>query len=148
VALVGIGNELRGDDAAGVLVARRLYRQLSRQIAIPKNLLIIDAGTAPENCTGAVRRFAPGQVVLVDAMDWGGEPGGILWADGSDTRGWSGSTHTLPLSVLAAYLEAELGCVVTIAGIQPACLDFTAPLSSAVDRAVDELVEGFALEYQ
>jgi len=103
--------------------------------------LILEAGLAPENCTGAVRRFAPDWVILADAAQWGGKAGEILWADSKDAAGWSGSTHTLPLSMLAEYLAAELGCRILIAGIQPACLDFGAPLSPEVEQAVENLVE-------
>jgi len=140
--VLGVGNELLGDDGAGILVARGL----SQIFAWSPEVLILEAGLAPENCTGQVRRFRPDWILLVDAANWGGKAGEILWADGQDPTGWSGSTHTLPLSMVAAFLSAELGCMVKIAGIQPACLDFGAPVSKEVEHAVEVLVEALAKE--
>ena len=63
LAVVGIGHELRGDDAAGVRVARALQSRFPTSDA----LVAIDAGSAPENHTGALRRFKPDLVLLIDA---------------------------------------------------------------------------------
>jgi len=132
LAVVGIGNELNGDDAAGVLVARAL-RPLQRS-----DFLVIEAGPAPENFTGTLRRFRPEQILLVDAAEMGEPPGTVAWVDWPAAGGWGGSTHTLPPSVLARFLVEELGCRAALVGIQPARLDFGAGVSAAVRRAVDE----------
>ncbi len=135
LAVVGIGNELNGDDAAGVLVARALRTGLNDRF------LAIEAGVAPENFTGMLRRFRPDLVLLVDAADLGKLPGTVAWVNSQDAGGWSGSTHTLPLSVLARYLEEELGCQVVLVGIQPAQLDLDAGVSGVVQQAVAEVVK-------
>jgi len=136
LSLIGIGNELGGDDAAGVAVIQRLQAVLSDRNA----LQLINAGAAPENITGAVRRFQPTAIVLFDAADFGGEPGEVSLLDWRDTTGFSASTHSLPLHVFAAYLSGELGCPVVLVGIQPLSLDFDAPLSLPVEQAVDGIV--------
>jgi hydrogenase 3 maturation protease len=137
VAVVGVGNELNGDDAAGVLVVRRMAELL---MATP-GVLLIDAGLAPENFTGPLRRFRPDLVVEVDAADLGKLPGSTSWIEPHDTDGLSASTHTLPPSVLAKFLLAELGCRVAVIGIQPLRLELNAPLSPAVERGVDGVAE-------
>ncbi len=143
MVVVGIGHDLRGDDAAGVLAARRL-----QEYTIKANIgathtsplcLVIDAGPAPENVTGAVRRFAPDLVLLVDAADLGEPPGTVRWLDWRETSGLSASTHALPLYVLAGYLVSELGCAVALLGIQPGSTAFDAPPTPAV-RAVADAV--------
>src|SRR6187455_3189676 len=75
VAVLGIGNSLRSDDAAGILVARRLAQsRLTRDF---DSILVVDAGPAPENTTAGLRRFAPELVLLIDAAEMGELPGMI-----------------------------------------------------------------------
>lgn len=136
LSLIGIGNELGGDDAAGVAVIQRLQAVLSDR----SSLQLVNAGAAPENITGAVRRFQPGAIVLFDAADFGEQPGGVSLLDWRETTGFSASTHSLPLHVFSAYLSSELDCPVFLVGIQPLHLDFDAPLSPPVEQAVDEIV--------
>lgn len=136
LSLIGIGNELGGDDAVGVAVIQRLQAALPDQPA----LQLVNAGAAPENITGAVRRFQPGAIVLFDAADFGGQPGEVSLLDWRDTTGFSASTHSLPLHVFSAYLSSELACPVILVGIQPLHLDFAAPLSAPVEQAVGEIV--------
>jgi hydrogenase 3 maturation protease len=145
--VIGIGQEMRGDDAAGPEVARRLVarsRPPEARPALAPTLLILDAGPAPENQTGPLRRFAPDLVILVDAARMEEPPGAVRWLPWQETAGLSGSTHTLPPSMLATYLTAELGCEVALLGIQPQAIDFDAPLSTAADQAVEEVVAGLA----
>jgi hydrogenase 3 maturation protease len=137
VAIVGIGQELCGDDAAGVVAARAL-RRLGRAA---EHLLVIDAGPAPENATGALRRFAPDLVLLIDAAQMDASPGVVRWLSWQSAVGLSASTHSLPCSVLASYLVAECGCEVAILGIQPAGTRIGARLSGEVRRSVQMLVQ-------
>jgi hydrogenase 3 maturation protease len=140
VAILGIGNPLRSDDAAGVLVARRLADS-----ALLRDLdwvLVIEAGHAPENATAGLRRFGPQVVLLIDAAEMGEAPGTIRWVDMEEIDGMSASTHTLPLSMLAKYLILELGCEVKILGIQPQTTEIGEWVSRNVLLAVDEIVEG------
>jgi hydrogenase 3 maturation protease len=140
LAWVGIGNELNGDDAAGV-AAIRLLRRHHFQAQEP---LFIDAGTVPENSTGPLRRYRPGLIVLLDAGDFGGEAGEIRLIDWHQAEGFSASTHTLPLAVVAGYLEGELHCPVVLLVIQAAQTNFDQGLSEPVQRAVEALAEGIA----
>ncbi len=138
LAVMGVGNELNGDDAAGVAVARALKKPFAGR----PRLLLIEAGPAPENFTGPLRRFAPQMVLIVDAANMGLEPGSVRWIEWQDTDGLSASTHSLPPSVLAAYLIHEIGCRVALLGIQAQSLEFGQPLSAPVERAVAEVVVG------
>jgi hydrogenase 3 maturation protease len=139
--VVGIGHELRGDDAAGIAVARALRPR----VAAHEQVLVIDAGPAPENFTGPLRRFDPDLVLLVDAAQMNETAGTVRWLACRETAGLSASTHTLPPYVLAGYLTAELGCEVALLGIQPgnACL-VGAPLSTAVRKAVSAVAQALA----
>ena len=140
IALLGIGNELNGDDAAGVWIARGL---LSVSKDSP-NLLILECGTVPENAFGDLRRFKPDFILLVDAADIGEKPGSAKFIDPHDTSGFSASSHSLPFSVLAKYLENEFSCGIGLLGIQPASLEFDAGLSSEVKNSVNIVTKGLA----
>ena len=106
--------------------------------------MILEAGLAPENVTGAVRRFAPDLVLLVDAAEMGEAPGTIRWLDWQETTGVTGATHALPPSMVAQYLAAELGCVVALVGIQRQDNTFGAALTPAVRRAVRTVSTGLS----
>ena len=137
VAVVGVGNEMNGDDGAGV----RVVRALAQRLRATPGVLLIDGGVAPENYTGTLRRFRPDLVVEIDAAELGAAPGTAAWLDWREADGLSASTHTLPPSVLAEFLVNDLNCTVGIVGIQPAGLDLGTPVSAAVERAIRDVTE-------
>ncbi len=136
LAIVGVGHELRGDDAAGLEVARRT------QPYAGERMLVLEGGPAPENVAGPLRRFAPDAVLFVDAAEFGAEPGAVCWLTPEQAEGLSASTHTMPLSLFARYLQQELDCRVYLVGIQPAQNEIGEPLSAPVARAVNALRDG------
>lgn len=140
VAVVGVGNTLRGDDGAGVWVVRAMTERLH---AAP-GVLLVDGSTAPENFTGPLRRFRPDLVIEIDAAHLDQPAGTVAWVDWRDADGMSASTHTLPPSVLARFLSADLGCLVSLLGIQPATLEMGEELSPEVAKAVDQLARQLA----
>lgn len=142
VAIVGIGHELRGDDAAGLAVARALHAPAAAPPASP--VLVIEAGPAPENYTGQLRRFGPDLVLLVDAARMDEAAGAVRWLDWPATTGLGASTHTLPPHILARYLVAELECEVAVLGIQPETTIIGATLSATVEQAVNKLAHTLA----
>jgi hydrogenase 3 maturation protease len=140
VVVLGVGNSMRSDDAAGPLVAHRLAK--SGLACNPDSFLVIDAGNAPENTTAELRRFAPQLIILIDAAEMGAAPGTIRWIEMEEIDGMSASTHTMPLSMLAKYLVLELGCEVKILGIQPQSTEIGESVNRGVLLAVDEVVDG------
>lgn len=141
VAVLGIGQALRGDDGVGLAVAQAL-RPFAHD-----NLLIVEAAHAPENSTGPVRRFAPDLVLLVDAAQMDEPAGTVRWLDWRACDGLSASTHTLPLSMVGRYLTAVLTCDVALIGIQPAALALTDALSPAVAVAANHVAQTVAATF-
>lgn len=139
VVVVGIGSELRGDDAAGVLVARNLRKRVKSP-----NVLIIDAGVAPESFTSQIKKFKPSHVILIDAADFGADPGAVVFTDSTAAVGQSISTHRLPLSVLSDYLRSQTSAKVFIVGIQPSGAEIGGKMSEKVAGAVEEVTEALA----
>ena len=136
--LLGIGSELRSDDAAGIRVAERV-----EALGLP-GLISIAGGPAPENLTGEIRRLSPSLLIIVDAADMGLPPGTVRLLDPGQIGGVSFSTHTLPITVLVDYLQKETGCAILVLGIQPRSLEFDGPLSPEIATAVEEAVQAIA----
>ncbi len=141
VVVIGVGQELLGDDALGVLAARKLHSTAQ--------VMVIDAGTAPENFTGRIRDFQPDLVVLIDAVQLGRSPGSIEWLESEAIVGCSASTHALPLQLFTHYLELESGSRVVVIGIQPGAMNLgdqlTPEVRASVHLLVRELDHGFRM---
>lgn len=117
-----------------------MVRKLRDRLNDQPNLLIMDCGTIPENASGPLRRFMPQYILLVDAADLEETPGTIQFVELDQVRGFSASSHSLPLSVLAKFLVQEFQCGVGLCCIQPQSLEFEAKLSAPVKKAVSLLV--------
>ncbi len=110
--LVGIGNELRGDDAFGPRLARRIDEAGGPAI---------DAGPSPENVTSELVRRRPEVLLLADAADFGDAPGTIRVLAPDALEGVATSTHDPGLRLLLAYLESRApGLVVRVVAVQAA----------------------------
>ena len=143
VAILGVGNEFNGDDAAGILTSRALRRSQARALLSP-SVLVIDAGLAPENFSGKLRSYEPQLVILIDAAHMDASPGEIRWLDWQAAGGQSASTHTLPLSMFSNYITRELGCKVVLLGVQPLQTMPGHPVSRPVRNAVSRLTRGLS----
>jgi hydrogenase 3 maturation protease len=146
-----VGQELQGDDAAGVLAVRRLMEsarntkppsgsQKNKAESTVEQPLLFEAGPLPEAAAGPLRRYRPEWVIFIDAADMGEPPGTIRWLDPEQAEGFMGSTHTYPISGLGKYLSLELSCRVAVLGIQPKNLEIDSPVSEEMDRAIGEIV--------
>jgi hydrogenase 3 maturation protease len=139
LSVVGVGNELDGDDAIGSLVIKALQSRKSRSVR-SRHIQLIDTGPSPESFSGKLRQFHPDQIILIDAARMGDEPGEIQWLDWENTGGFSASSHSLPLSIFATYLIHELGCEVALLGIEPQSVEPGQPLSNPVRLARNRIV--------
>jgi hydrogenase 3 maturation protease len=137
IAILGIGSELNGDDAAGVWVARKLESQISAN----PDLLILDCGSVPENAVRQLRVFSPNLILMIDAAELASPAGIVVWIDPLLTTGYSASSHTLPLAVITKYLQNEFSCPIGLLGIQPLSMEFGESLSSSVKNSVTLLVK-------
>ncbi len=138
LVVLGIGNELRGDDIAGVLVVKKLKRSLKDL----KNVLIINCGTAPENFLSKVKAFSPSHVLVIDAIDFKGEPGSVTLYEAEKEMIESISTHRLSVSLVRAYLEESgLKTKFFLIGIQPQNILLGTRISHEVNEAVEMITK-------
>lgn len=138
LAIVGIGNALSGDDAAGGLVIERLSAKLNST----KNILLVDGGLAPENFTGVIRQFKPDALLFIDTALMGQEPGAVGLYSMDQLAGLTFSTHTLPPAMIAEYLADACSCQVYLIGMQPLKTGFEEALSPEMQKAINEVTEG------
>jgi len=141
VAIVGVGSEIRGDDAAGIEVVRGLRHKFKSS-----KVLLVEGGVAPENFTSTIRRFKPSHVIFIDATDFGAKPGEVILAEPEAITGQSISTHTLPLSMLAGYLREQTRAKIILLGIQPAQAQMGAEMSGPIKDAVEKANEALLRE--
>lgn len=145
LAIIGIGSELRADDAAGLMAAEQLQKKLksagTASKPTSKKVKIFLGATAPENLTGEIKRFKPTHVIIIDTAEMDQEPGTILVLRPYDIGGGvTFSTHMMPARILADYLAKSMKCQITVIGIQPAVLGFGKPISKAVKESVKDIV--------
>ena len=143
--VIGLGNELRGDDGAGIEVARRL-RGLAAEAGI-------DVRAQQGEPAGLIDAWSGRKaVVVVDTMRSGAEPGTICRFDASceplpaQLRG-SSSTHALSLAEaieLARALE-QLPPRAVVFAIEGQRFETGAALSDEVRAAIPK-VAGMVLE--
>lgn len=133
VAVLGVGSELRGDDAAGICIARKLDARCKPAQAHVK---VFIGDTAPENLTGEIKRFKPTHIVIVDTARLDMPAGRARLIDPDEVGGASFCTHSLPLKTLSDYLRQSLGCTIAIIGIQPKALEFGSGVSKEMKGAI------------
>ena len=134
IALLGVGSELRGDDAAGILIVESFKKGFRKKRGVEIKTFI--GGTAPENLTGEIKRFSPDCLLIIDSADFGKKAGAVSVLDPNNIAGISFSTHILPLKMLTDYMEKSIGCRTAIIGIQPKTLEFGKKPSAEVRKAV------------
>ncbi len=129
--LMGVGNELRGDDAIGIYVARNFRKE---------GWKVILAGQVPEDFTSEIKRYRPELLVIVDAALMDLNPGEFRRVPEDKIPKVAFSTHGMPLSFLMEYLRDYVGKIILI-GIQPKSMEFGEGLSEEVKKAGDKLIE-------
>lgn len=127
IAVVCLGNPLRGDDAFGYLVYRLL-----RSAGFPA----LYAGAAPENVVGKLSKWKPKAVVIVDAL-LGGKPGLNVIKLSEIENPSVLTTHSVPLELLlkAAGIDPER---VVVVGARAERLGLGEKPSEEVRRAAGE----------
>lgn len=139
--VLGIGNRLGGDDAAGPVVADILNRKGQRlNASVPGEITAIDTGTAPESYTSVIRQQRPDLLILVDTADMGVPPGALRIVTPDRISTLSFSTHHMPLSMFISYVKEFCGKILLI-GVQPARTDTGSGISKEVRKSVSELVQ-------
>jgi hydrogenase maturation protease len=135
VHLMGVGNELRRDDAVGLEIASSLRRELGASPA--PGVKIHPSTLVPERLLSKLAS-AGGRIVVFDAVEASARPGEIVFRPMADTKYGFFGTHNIPLKLIPG-LEGHIGNVFLV-GVQPASLEVGSGLSGAVRESVRDIV--------
>lgn len=136
-AIVALGNPYRRDDGIGPALVDGL-----RDRDLP-SVDCLDLGDAGFDLVHVVADYAA--VVIVDAVDFGGDPGEVTVFDLADTteiteRRGTHATDPFELIELGGGL-AETATTIRVVGVQPAETGYGDGLSPAVAQAFSEASE-------
>ena len=140
--IIGCGNLLRGDDAAGPVLIRRLW-----EIGLPDGVRCADGGTGGMDVAFQMRGVA--NVILVDASHTGAEPGTIFEVPGEELE------QPFPLAGLNLHsfrwdhalafgrwlLKEDYPKKIAVYLIEGESFEFGVDLSAPVKVAIDKLAE-------
>ncbi|MGQ9800297.1 MAG: hydrogenase maturation protease [Candidatus Saccharicenans sp.] len=135
--VLGTGNALKADDAAGLLVASLLERGLSRRQKL--RIKILRVYELIDSYHRRIKRLHPSHLIVIDAVDMGRRPGSIMV-----TRlelGQKKEKISSEFYLLLEKLAAESACRIYLVGIQPDSLDFGHPITPAVKEACRQVSE-------
>jgi len=140
IAVIGVGSDLRGDDAAGIIAAQQIKKISRRKKKTSSQIKVFIGATAPENLTGEIKRFKPSHLIIIDAVDINAPPGHAAIINPEDVAGASFCTHSLPIKVTIDYLLQSLyNLQVIIIGIKPKNLAVGSNVSNKVSRTIKEV---------
>ena len=142
LVILGVGNPLKGDDAAGLLCVEQITKRVPATVR--PGVRIFRTYDVPENYTGKIRKFKPTRILIIDAALAGLKAGDIFILEKEKIAIEEISSHKIPLMVLISYLEQSIGCKVTVLGIQAKDLSFGAPVTPIVKTAVKTVADFLA----
>ncbi len=137
--VIGVGNLLRGDDGAGVVVAERLRER------VPPGVEVVACSEEPSRLMDAWE--GADDVVLVDTVSSGAPPGTLHSFDADEVavpaRTFRSSTHAIGIAdtIELARALGRLPRRVRIYGIEAGGFEAGAELTPAVESAVAVLVQ-------
>lgn len=133
VCLLGIGNRYHHDDAVGPYLAEALESSPDYDV--------IDAGTIPEDYIETAAHKHPDTILLVDATDFGGEPGEVrlLYPEHVAYTGVSAQAHSLRM--LSEYLQERTHARIALLAVQPADTSNGKGLSQPVFKTLEDLLD-------
>jgi len=128
--ILTFGNDFKGDDGAGTYFGSLIHD-------LP-GMLVINGGDSPENNSGAIQALMPERIVIVDALNFGGNAGEWTIVPSRLFDGASISTHG-SFGLLVSYLAMSTGAEIFLIGIQPESIGLGDGLSISVKTAVEKL---------
>lgn len=143
IAVLGLGNLMRTDDAVGMLALQRLRADPR----FPQSVPLIEGGTLGLDLIYPLEGFT--HVLALDAIDAGVRPGTVLRYSGDAIADLpiSKSVHLLGFSDLigSMHLMGNAPTELIVLGIQPQTIgwgtELTAPVQAALDVLVGQVIE-------
>lgn len=137
VAIIGLGNIIRGDDGLGPKLIELLK---ARKV----EAALFDCGTVPENYIFPILSTACDTVILVDAADLAAEPGSARVFGLEEIANVSFSTHNPSPRLFTDLLKTgKENMNIFVVSVQPKSMELGQPLSEEVLRGLETLAVMF-----
>ncbi|MHA1301480.1 MAG: hydrogenase maturation protease [Candidatus Helarchaeota archaeon] len=141
IAIVGIGNEFRYDDAAGLEVVRNLNKKLKTQKPT-KTILLVEGETAPHGKINEIIDWNPTHLIMLDSAELNKPPGTIEFVRKEEMHQFSTTSHSGSKTILLDFLIATLkNLKIFIIGIQVEKIIYEKGISESVQKAIEQLTE-------
>ncbi|MFX1449489.1 MAG: hydrogenase maturation protease [Promethearchaeota archaeon] len=143
IAIVGVGNEFRYDDIAGLQVVRNIKKQ-SKDLKPKLDVLLVEGETAPHTFINEIYEWSPTHLIMLDAADLREPPGTIEFIHKDQIDLYSISSHSMSKNLLIDFLYASLlELDITIIAIQAENIFHEKGISETVKIAVEKLTHIF-----
>ncbi len=136
IVFVGLGNEYRGDDAAGIEFVKRIKLRKEFQ----KSHFIL-AGRNPENYLEQIISYKPKLVVFVDAVYSSSNPGDVKFFTEKEIEETDFSTHAFSIKMIRDYLLNVRKMDFLFIGIQPLSTNLNEKISETLKSKLDEFFD-------
>ncbi len=133
--ILGLGNELLGDEGVGVHAARLLQR-----VKLPLDTKVIEVGTAILNSVSEWEEAD--RIIVVDAMKGDGTPGTVYKIPLEDCSGSPciASMHGFDIFRVMALMGRKQPPPVTVFGVEPGLINWSMSLSPQVVASLPFLI--------
>jgi len=138
LAVMGIGNPLRGDDGVGDEIVKRLSGKVLEWVRL------FNCEMVPENFLSEIQDFQPTHVLIIDAAELKAEPGEAQLISPEKITGIALSTHTISLSLLTGILREEVKAKIILLGIQPHSTSFSETLSPELQKTTKKIAKAIS----
>lgn len=125
VLIAGIGNPLRGDDAVGSYIVKRLSKKKI-------NAILVDCEEQPERFIEKIIQDQPDTIIFIDALHMNQEPGSIAFLKEENLQTIGISSHQTNLKMCIKYIKSRIKTKIFIIGIQPETTEFGKPMSEKI----------------
>jgi len=133
VVIIGMGNELRGDDAVGLEIVRLLKTHQTTR------LTVYEGHMTPEVFIAPACLLKPSHLLIIDAAELKQEPGTWRLLSHDEIQTGLFTTHYLPATTVADELSQRCRTKVAFLGVQPKSREITFTRSTECMKAAKDI---------
>ena len=133
IVIIGMGNELRGDDAVGLVVVRLLKPYTT------KKMHVYEGHMNPEVFISPACRLLPTHLLIIDAAELHRKPGDWRILSSTEIQEGLFTTHAIPAVEIATEIQRRCGANVAFLGIQPKSREISLNLSKECQEAAKKI---------
>jgi len=126
--IVGIGNQMRSDDAFGPALISRIVGRIKASC--------LDVGSSPENYIGKIVKMCPGVILFVDTVSMNEPVATIKLISEKEIPVYGFSTHNMSPKLMIENIKSQINTKIFMLGIQPKNLEFGEEISKEINEAL------------